>query len=387
MHELTPQLTELLQRFRDRRRVALGRAISLVENERPGFQALLHHALAGTGLRSARVGLTGPPGAGKSSLAAALSTAWRQRDEQVGVVAVDPTSPFSGGALLGDRIRLNDLATDPGIFIRSMATRGSLGGLAATTREVLDLMDAYGFERLLVETVGVGQTELEITGATDTVVVVLVPESGDSIQAMKAGLMEIADIFVINKADRPGADRLLKEVRLAVHLRQGPGTGPADAGAGHHGVDLSRIPTRAEEEGDESGSDAPGSHEGRGDDNGDGRGRRWQTPEGWQIPVLKTVAHSGEGIDELVDAIARHRTHLIESGELETRRRARAERRTRDVVERDLTRRIWRHPDAVHHLKQSLTRISSGDATPYSVAGEIIQRFLAAAVEVGEGIA
>lgn len=386
MHDLTPRQTELLERFRERRRVALGRAITLVENERPGFQALLHHALAGTGLRSARVGLTGPPGAGKSSLAAALSTAWRQHDEQVGVVAVDPTSPFSGGALLGDRIRLNDLATDPGIFIRSMATRGSLGGLAATTREVLDLMDAYGFERLLVETVGVGQTELEITGATDTVVVVLVPESGDSIQAMKAGLMEIADIFVINKADRPGADRLLKEVRLAVHLRQGPGTGPADAGAGHHGVDLSRIPTRAEEEADdEAPNDAVGE---RADAAGSGgeRGRPWQAPEGWQIPVLKTVAHSGEGIDDLVDAIARHQAHLVESGELDSRRRARAERRTRDVVERDLTRRVWKHPEVLRHLEASLTRISSGDATPYSVAGEIVERFLTAAVAVGEGV-
>ena len=146
---------------------------------------------------------------------------YRARGERVGIVAVDPTSPFTGGALLGDRIRMNDLATDPGVFIRSMATRGSLGGLATTTKEVADVMDAFGFERVLTETVGVGQTELEIAETADTTVVVLVPESGDSIQAMKAGLMEIADVFVINKADRPGADRLAQELEVMLHMRLG----------------------------------------------------------------------------------------------------------------------------------------------------------------------
>src|SRR5262245_26737287 len=228
-------LDTLLERFRSGQRTALARAISTVENERPGFEDFLHAALSG-GPKARRVGITGPPGAGKSTLLAALASAYRRAGEEVGVVAVDPTSPFSGGALLGDRIRMNDLATDPGIFIRSMATRGSLGGLATTTREVIDLMDAFGLARVLVETVGVGQTELEITGAADTVVVVLVPESGDAIQTMKAGLMEIADIFVVNKADRPGADRLMTEIRMAVHLRTGEAP---SGGAGHHGVDLS----------------------------------------------------------------------------------------------------------------------------------------------------
>ena len=195
--DLAPEHQSLLERFQARKPVALARAISMVEDERVGFQALLHERLK-AGLETPRLGFTGPPGAGKSSLVAAAATRYRARDETVGVVAVDPTSPYSGGALLGDRIRMNDLATDPGIFIRSMATRGSLGGLATTTKEVLDLMDAYRFRRILVETVGVGQTELEIAAAADTVVVVLVPESGDAIQAMKAGLMEIADIFVVS---------------------------------------------------------------------------------------------------------------------------------------------------------------------------------------------
>jgi LAO/AO transport system kinase len=180
---LSPALTDLLARFREGKTIALARAISIVESERTGFQDFLHTVMK-TGPSAARVGFTGPPGAGKSSLVAAAATAYRVAEERVGVVAVDPTSPYSGGALLGDRIRMNDIAMDPGIFIRSMATRGSLGGLATTTKEVVDLMDGFGFDRVLIETVGVGQTELEVTAAADTVVVVLVPESGDAIQAM-----------------------------------------------------------------------------------------------------------------------------------------------------------------------------------------------------------
>ena len=239
MEALPPHLQPLLTSFREGKRLALARAITLVENEREGFQAFLHAVMGeGAAPRARRLGLTGPPGAGKSTLLSQVADAYLRRDESVGVVAVDPTSPFSGGALLGDRIRMNDLATDPGIFIRSMATRGSVGGLATRTREVLDLMDVFGLERVLVETVGVGQTELEITGAADTVVVVLVPESGDAIQAMKAGLMEIADVFVVNKADRPGADRLLREISTAMHLRAGEAMRGVPA---HHGVDRSAL--------------------------------------------------------------------------------------------------------------------------------------------------
>ena len=226
--ELSSALAALVEGMAQGNRSSLARAISVVENERAGFQDLLHTLLSRGRAGGTRVGITGPPGAGKSSLVSAFARLCRRGRQEVGIVAVDPTSPYSGGALLGDRIRMNDLATDPGIFIRSMASRGSLGGLATTTKEVMDVMDAFGFPRLLVETVGVGQTELEITGAADAIVVVLTPESGDGIQAMKAGLMEIADVFVVNKADRPGADRLVKEIRSALKLRSGrrrPGIG------------------------------------------------------------------------------------------------------------------------------------------------------------------
>src|SRR2546425_168467 len=201
---------------------ALARAISLVENQRDGFERLLSHVHAGLGRGTARrIGVTGPPGAGKSTLTERLIQRFRARQLGVGVVAVDPTSPFTGGALLGDRIRMESTTLDSDVFIRSMATRGSHGGLATTTEEVADLLEAFGFERILIETVGVGQTELDIARTAETTVLVLVPESGDGIQTLKAGVMEIADIYVINKSDRPGGDRLRHEVEVMLGLRRG----------------------------------------------------------------------------------------------------------------------------------------------------------------------
>jgi LAO/AO transport system kinase len=339
---------ELLERFRDGKIPALARAISVVEGEREGFQALLHAVMA-PGPQAERVGFTGPPGAGKSSLVAAAATTYRERDERVGVVAVDPTSPYSGGALLGDRIRMNDIATDPGIFIRSMATRGSLGGLATTTKEVVDLMDGFGFPRILVETVGVGQTELEITAAADTVVVVLVPESGDAIQAMKAGLMEIADVFVVNKADRPGSARLVKELRQALHLRAGSALKDIPV---HHGVELGRVMK------EEQTTDAPAE------------------PDVWSVPVLTTNALTNEGVEELLETVEDHRTWLEESGQLEARRRERAAGRVRDVVNRELQRRAWSSEMVAELLAKGVEEIAGGDETPYSVSRRIVDTLL-----------
>jgi len=341
--------TGLLDRFRAGKIVGLARVISVVEGERPGFQALLH-TLMERGPQAKRLGFTGPPGAGKSSLVAAAAALYRRGGEDVGVVAVDPTSPYSGGALLGDRIRMSDIATDPGIFIRSMATRGSLGGLATTTKEVVDVMDAFGFARVLVETVGVGQTELDITAAADTVVVVLVPESGDAIQAMKAGLMEIADIFAVNKADRPGSARLVKELRQALHLRAGSALEDIPA---HHGVELGKV--MREERTTDVGS---------------------RQDEGWSIPVLTTNALTGEGVEELFEAVGRHRAWLDDSGQLERRRQERAAGRVRDVVDRELRRVAWNSPEAAALLEEGVKAIAGGGETPYSVARRILDVLL-----------
>ena len=229
--------SQLIADLDARRPAALARAISIVENQRRGFDTLLGALHPRIG-RGRRIGITGPPGAGKSTVTTQLAAQYREAGLTVGIIAVDPTSPFTGGALLGDRIRMESVALDPGVYIRSLATRGSLGGLSSATRAVADVLDAYGFDRILMETVGVGQSELDIARAADTTVVILVPESGDSIQTLKAGLMEIADIFVVNKADRPGADRVRTDIELMLGLRAGEALRNVPA---HHGVDLKKI--------------------------------------------------------------------------------------------------------------------------------------------------
>ena len=337
---------ELLTQFFAGKRPALARAISIVENQREGFRDLLGTLHARIG-RAHRIGVTGPPGAGKSTLTAALIAHYRARGETVGVIAVDPTSPFTGGALLGDRIRMNEISMDHGVFIRSMATRGSLGGLALATKEVADVMDAYGFDRVIVETVGVGQSELDIAAAADSTVVVLVPESGDGIQAMKAGLMEAADLFVINKADRPGADRVAREVSMMLHFRTGRALRNVPA---HHGVDLKRLRARGA---DEAVAEAPGS-------------------QPWEIPVLKTIAETAEGVPELTAALDKHREWLGSTGELVRRRRQRLTERVREEVARTLLQNIWQTEGAAA-LERALSDLEAGAMTPYEVAAQIVR--------------
>ena len=340
-------IRRLLADLEARRPAALARAVSIVENHRPGFDELLSALHPRLG-RARRLGLTGPPGAGKSTLSTGLTAAYRVAGLTVGVVAVDPTSPFTGGALLGDRIRMESVALDPGVFIRSMATRGSLGGLAATTREVADVLDGFGFDRILIETVGVGQSELDIARLADTSVVALVPESGDSIQTLKAGLMEIADVFVINKADRPGADRLKHEVELMLGLRMGHTFRNIPA---HHGVEMrSANPARMAREAATTEADR------------------------WTPPVVPTVAVTGEGIHDLIGAVDRHFAYLERSGELRARRRQRLRERVVEVVEDRVRARLWRDDATNAWIEAKLPELEDGSLTPFAAADALLAR-------------
>ncbi|MFZ5623197.1 MAG: methylmalonyl Co-A mutase-associated GTPase MeaB [Gemmatimonadota bacterium] len=341
----------LITDLRARQPAALARAISLIENGRPGFETLLSRLHASVG-RARRVGVTGPPGAGKSTLTERLVTAYRARGLRVAVVAVDPTSPFTGGALLGDRIRMESVALDPDVFIRSMASRGSLGGLAVATREVCDLIDAAGFDRIIVETVGVGQSELDVARMADSTVLVLVPESGDGIQTLKAGVMEAADVFVVNKADRAGADKLRQEIEISLGLRKGQAFRHVPA---HHGLDKSRV------------AGHPGATRER-----DATRDRSGDDGAWAHPVLPTVASKGEGVDQVVEALDRHFAWLEASGELLTRRRARLRERTREVVERAVRRWVWEESGVERVIDERLDALAGGRLSPYEVAAEIL---------------
>lgn len=317
---------ELAGRIAGGEPLALARGISHVEDETDGFEALLERLDGRTG-RARRIGITGPPGAGKSTLTAALTRHYLNQSLKVGIVAVDPTSPFTGGALLGDRIRMGELSTEPGVFIRSMASRGSLGGLATATREAADLMDAAGYDRVILETLGVGQAELDIAVSADTTAVVLVPESGDGVQAMKAGLMEVADLFVINKSDRPGADRLEKEIAIIMSIRFA--------------------------------NREPGGAGGTGDG----------AEEVWRMPITQTVAPEARGIEEFAAHLDRHFDWLRSTGRLEAHRRAARLRRAHDALLRRSRRdaqRIWRRADP--------ETLDSG-ASPYAIARRLHEEF------------
>ncbi len=306
-------------------RLALARLITRVENRQAGLAEIMRAVQPHLGPAHV-VGVTGPPGAGKSTLVDRLTSRLRAEGERVAIIAVDPSSPFTGGAVLGDRIRMQTHTLDENVFIRSMATRGSLGGLAAATGDVIKLMDAAGFPWILIETVGVGQTELDIIKQADTTVVILVPESGDSVQAMKAGLMEVADIFVVNKADREGAHALMAELRFSVHLHYTGSVSPKD-------ID-------------------------------------------WEIPILAAQATNDVGVAELLAEVKRHRSVLEASGALEKRRRARRRADLRMLLTEEFAGRVMAMVERDPELGAILEAVSDGKLDAYSGVEQILARLL-----------
>jgi LAO/AO transport system kinase len=312
---------DLVTRMLDGDRLALARLITRVENRADGVPAVMRAIHPRLG-RAYVLGITGPPGAGKSTLVDRLTALLRAESVPVGIIAVDPSSPFTGGAVLGDRIRMQTHTLDPDVFIRSMATRGSLGGLARATGNVVKLMDAFGFPWVIVETVGVGQTELDIIKQVDTTVVTLVPESGDAVQTMKAGLMEVADVFAVNKADRQGAHQLMADLRFTVHLHYSSTASPKDIE--------------------------------------------------WEIPVLATQAVNDVGVAELLDHIKRHRAALEASGAFEKRRQARRRAELEALLVEELTAQVMERVHADEDLSRILEAVTGGTLDPYSGVGEIL---------------
>ena len=309
-------MTELVDKMFSGDKKSLARLISLAEKESPEIPGIMKEVFSHTS-RARRIGITGPPGGGKSTLVSRLISVSREKGLKVGVVAVDPTSPFSGGAVLGDRVRMQQHYLDDDVFIRSMATRGGHGGLPRTASTVVKLMDASGKDIIFVETVGVGQTEIDVMEAVDTVVVVLVPEAGDSIQTMKAGLMEIADVFVVNKADRPGADYVVAD--LMSMLQQSPK-------------------------------------------------QSW-----WQVPIIATQATHNVGIGELHYHIEKHYQALLESGTLAKKR---SEQRRADLlrtIQNRVTTQIVQLIEGDNELLRYMENVEKGDMDPYSAAEEILR--------------
>lgn len=303
----------------DGQKLAISRAISFIENGTDEATEIIKKLYSHTG-KAHVIGITGPPGAGKSTLTDKLIKAYRNKGKTVGVVAVDPTSPYSGGAILGDRIRMMDISMDEGVFIRSMATRGSLGGLSSKTADAAKVLDAAGYDVVIIETVGVGQSEVDIVKTADTTLVVLVPGLGDDIQAIKAGILEIGDIFVINKADRDGADRLHVEIEMMLDLNE--------------------------------------------------------EKSAWRPPISQTIASRDEGIADLVENIDAHMEFLVQTGELKVRREERVKTEFLAMLMEELGKRVLGPLNKDHRLDDLVKKLASRESDPFTSVREVLQDVL-----------
>ncbi len=325
----------LVEQLLQGNRRALARTLTVVESGGAPARTALSQLYGYTG-RAAIVGITGSPGTGKSTLVNALAKVYRAQHKTVGIVAIDPTSPFTGGALLGDRVRMRDLSGDPGVFIRSMATRGSLGGLARATADAILVLDAAGYDRILVETVGVGQAEVDIASTAHTTIVVEVPGLGDEVQAIKAGILEIADVFAVNKADREGANRTVTALRMML------GIAPEEVrGISHHGQ-LMRIDTPS-----------------------------LPRASAWEPPIVKTIALQDSGISELVEAVEGHWAFLQQSGLLGARERVRAANEVESIVRRRLLEIVAQRVP-VMELDALVNRVAQRELDPYTAADHLL---------------
>ena len=320
---------------------ALARVITKIENRSPGYRELVSQLHDHTG-NAEVIGITGSPGAGKSTLVDKMAATYRDRGETVGVIAIDPSSPFTGGAVLGDRIRMGSNVGDMDVFFRSMSARGSLGGLSTATTDAVKALDAFGKDKIIVETVGAGQNEIEIVKTADTVAVLVPPGSGDDVQMLKAGILEIADIFVVNKADMDGADRTVMELREMVQMRD------ESPMAGHHGME--------DMAGDEAESDDAGEDDGT----------------GWEPRIVETVAKNGDGVEEFLSTITEHVSWLAESGELEAQTRKRYEAEIKTLLREDTAALLEEELAARGGVETYVDRVLERETDPYSVADELV---------------